>query len=161
MFDFLNKNYTNNLKSNPSKDKKIIISVIVYGKRYPEKMYSKSPWIIELNDSEINGYSSISKKLSKKIAISDINQIYVKVTKDYNNAPGKFTTQSLACEFSVKFDGDVYTFICEDLNVIPILFNWLRNNNLKFIDSYNLEKLYKNNNPNKAIEILYKNIESF
>lgn len=158
MFDFSKKNSTNSLKNNPSKDKKIIISMIVYGKRYPEKMYSKSPWIIELNDSEIKGYSSVSKFLSKKMKTSEISNIDIKVIKGFNNLPGKPMTQSLACEFSVKFEGDVYVFICEDLDVIKPLLTWLKNNNLKFTDSSNLEKLYKENEAKQVIEILHKNI---
>ena len=50
-----------------------------------------------------------------------------------------------------------YQLICEDL-IQPMLL-WVQENNIKFTDSYDLVKLYSENNSKEAIDILYSKLQ--
>lgn len=161
MNGFLGQDYKNSLKTNfdeAIKGGKIIVSFLMEGKRVPGKMYCRSPWVVELNDTEIKIVNDMTKKVSKKVSVSDIEEVAVKVVKGFNNAPGKFMTQSISCEMQVNINEKEYCFICEDLHVVPILFKWLKRNNLNYKDLYDLEKLYNEMDEKEVVEILYSKI---
>ena len=69
MLDFTSKSLTNSLKSNLDdalKSGKVIVSVIINGKEFPRKMYSRSPWALGVDDVEVKIYTNSTKKISKK-----------------------------------------------------------------------------------------------
>ena len=41
-------------------------SVIINGKEFPRKMYSRSPWALGVDDVEVKIYTNSTKKISKK-----------------------------------------------------------------------------------------------
>ena len=162
MLDFTSKSLTNSLKSNLDdalKSGKVIVSVIINGKEFPRKMYSRSPWALGVDDVEVKIYTNSTKKISKKIPVSDIDEIALRVAKGFNNAPGIFMTQTLCLEMDMKIKEENYQFICEDLGVIPSVFKWIQKNTINYTDFYNLENLYDENNEKEAIDILYSKIE--
>lgn len=69
MLDFTSKSLTNSLKSNLDdalKSSKVIVSVIINGKEFPRKMYSRSPWALGVDAVEVKIYTNNTKKISKK-----------------------------------------------------------------------------------------------
>lgn len=122
-------------------------------------MYSRSPWELGMDDAEVKIYNNSTKKISKKISVSDINEIDLRVAKGFNNAPGIFMTQTLCLKIDMKIEEENYQFICEDLGAIPLVFKWMQRNNINYTDFYNLENLYDENNEKEAIDILYSKIE--
>lgn len=128
---------------------KNFIYLVINNKKYPAKPLTNPMWVLEIKPSEIKGYSTISKFISKKFKLSEINNMEINIHKNS-------THKTLGCEFKLTFQKEDFSFICEDLDFIPELFIWLRGNNLSFKDPLDLEKLFKDNSPIKAKEILSK-----
>lgn len=162
MFDFTSKALTNSLKSNLDdalKSGKIIVSVGINGKEFPGKMYCRSSWVLGLNDTELKISNNRTKKVSKQISVSDINNIELSVAKGFNNAPGQFMRQTLCLEMAINIGETTYQLICEDLGAIQPILSWVQENNINFTDSYDLVKLYSENNSKEAVDILYSKIQ--
>lgn len=162
MFDFTSKALTNSLKSNLDdalKSGKVIVSVGINGEEFPKKMYCRSSWALGLNDTELKISNNRTKEVSKQISVSDINSIELNVAKGFNNAPGKFMSQTLCLEMTINIGETTYQLICEDLGVIQPMLSWGQKNNIKFTDSYDLVKLYSENNPKEAVDILYSKLQ--
>lgn len=138
---------------------KVIVSVSINGNDYPGKMYSRSPWILLIGGAEIKIYNNRDKKVLKNISTLDITKINLRVAKGFNNAPGIFMTQSLCLEMDVRINNKNYCLICEDLRPIPEILKWLKENNIFYIDSYNLEQLYNENDVKEVVNILYSKIQ--
>lgn len=128
---------------------KNFIYLIINNKKYPSKPLNNPMWVLEIKPSEIKGYSTISKFISKKFRLSEINNMGVNI---YKNS----THKVLGCEFNLTFQKEDFSFICEDLDFIPDLFKWLRSNNLNFKDEHNLEKLFSENTLSEIKKSLYK-----
>lgn len=162
MFDFTSKALTNSLKSNLDdalKSGKVIVSVEISGKEFPGKMYCRSSWVLGLNDTELKISNNRTKRVSKQISVSDITNIELSVAKGFNNAPGQFMRQTLCLEMAINIGEITYQLICEDLGVIQPMLLWVQENNIKFTDSYDLVKLYSENNSKEAIDILYSKLQ--
>lgn len=162
MFDFTSKGVTNSLKSNLDdalKSGEVIVSVEINGSKFPKKMYCRSLWALRVSDTELKIFNNKTKEISKQIFISDINSIDLKVARGFNNAPGKFMTQTLCLKMDVNTGDRIYQFICEDLGVIKGILSWVQENNIEFTDSYDLVKLYNENNSKEVIEILYSKLQ--
>ena len=162
MFDFTSKTLTNSLKSNLDdalKSGKVIISVSINENEFPKKMNCRSSWVLEVDDKELKISNNRTKKLSKQISISDINNIDLSVAKGFNNAPGIFMSQTLCLLIDINIGDITYQLICEDLDVIQPILSWVQQNNIRFTDSYDLVKLYSENSSKEAIDILYSKIQ--
>ena len=122
-------------------------------------MYCRSSWNLELHDTELKISNNRTKEVSKQISISDINNIELSVAKGFNNAPGKLMSQALCLQIDINMRDMTYQFICEDLSAIQPLLSWIKQNNIEFTDSYDLVKLYSENNSKEAIDILYGKLQ--
>ena len=161
MFDFTSKALTNSLKSNLDdalKSGKVIVSIRIHDKDFPGKMYSRSLWVLEFDDKEFKIFNNKTKKVFQQISLLDIDHIQLNVAKGYNNAPGRFMTQTLCLEIAVNMQEKTYQFICEDLGVIKPMLSWLKENNIEFIDTNHLVNLYNEHDAREAVDILYSQI---
>ncbi len=162
MLDFTNKSLTNSLKwdiEEALNTGSVIVSISINGDEYPSKMYSRSPWILLMDGKEIKIYNNRDKKTCKKTLILDSAEITLGVAKGFNNAPGKFMTQSLCFEMSIIIENKKYCFICEDLKSIPETLKLLQKNNILYRDPCNLEQLYNENDSKEVVDILYSKIK--
>lgn len=162
MLDVTNKTLTNSLKGDIEEalnTGKVIVSISINGNQYPSKMYSRSPWILLMDGKEIKIYNNRDKKTCKKALILDSAEITLEVAKGFNNAPGKFMTQSLCFEMSIRIEEENYCFVCEDLKPIPETLELLQKSNILYRDPYNLEQLYNQNDSKEVIDILYSKIK--
>lgn len=162
MLDVTNKTLTNSLNGDIEEalnTGKVIASISINGSQYPSKMYSRSPWILLMDGKEIKIYNNRDKKVCKKTLILDSAEITLGIERGFNNAPGKFMTQSLCFEMSVRIENKNYCFNCEDLKPIPEILKLLQNNNILYRDPYNLEQLYNENDSKEVIDILYSKIK--
>jgi len=67
--------------------------------------------------------------------------------------------QTLCFEIAIKILETKYQFICEDLRVIQPILRWVQKNNIEYTDSYNLVKLYSENDPKEVVDILYNKLQ--
>lgn len=162
MDGFLGKSYRNSLKGDLKEavnGGKVIISISMGNNRFPSKTYSRSHWVVELSDMEIRIINERRKEIAKEMLITDIDKVTINVAKGFNNAPGQYMTQTICCEIAVNINEKEYCFICEDLKVIPLLLKWMKENNIRYIDPYNLEGMYSSKEEKDVIELLYNNIK--
>lgn len=67
--------------------------------------------------------------------------------------------QTLCFEMSIKIVETKYQFICEDLRAIQPILRWVEKNNIEYTDSYNLIKLYSENDPKEVVDIIYNKLQ--
>lgn len=162
MTDLFNKAFTNSLKNNLDEvlsGVQTIVAISINNKRYPNKMYSKSHWILELDDMGLKIANDSTKITPKEILLSDIITFNVEATKGFNNAPGMFMTTNLRCEIEVKTKDQQCNFICEDLSVLPTLFLWLKDNDINFTDSLGLMELYEDNKSEEVFDMIFNRLK--
>ncbi len=163
MFDVTNKIYTNSLKEDINEALslgKVIVSISINNNEYPKKIYSRSPWILKLENNKATLHFTSTNKEAKKVIDLEDSIFYLEVDKGFNNAPGPFMTQTICFELSIKHNDITYSFICEDLNAIPEVLKFIENNKIAYVDNHKLNDLYKEFELQEVSQILYDQLDN-